>query len=116
MQVLTLTPSEASSKTTGSNVRLTFQWSSVSLPWMMKYRVCDMGSSATYHSVGFCRLSLLSFALSLPHVDCTAAVTVAMVATAVDCPAAAATCNVRQDLSDQCMRHVHSTINVAQVF
>ncbi len=60
-----------------------------------------MGSSATYHSVGFCRLSLLSFALSLPHVDWTAAVTVAIVATAVDWPAAAATCGVRQESSGE---------------
>lgn len=33
---VTLTPREGSSKTTGSKVRLTFQWSRVSLPWMMK--------------------------------------------------------------------------------
>ena len=51
----TLTPRLASSNATGSKVRLTRQWSSVSLPWMTKKRVVVAGSSTTYHSVGLAR-------------------------------------------------------------
>ena len=52
-------------------------------------------SSATYHSVGLPSFSppLPAARRSpLPQVLCTAAVTVAIVATAVECPAAAALC------------------------
>ena len=48
----TLMPRAASSQGTGSKVRLTLQWSRLSLPWMTKKRVWEEGSSAMNHSAG----------------------------------------------------------------
>ena len=83
-----------SSNGTGSKVRFTFQWSRLSEPWMTKYLVADSGQSATNHAVGEVQslFDILPAAVgfSLRNEVSNAAETVATVATAVLCPAAAA--------------------------
>ena len=81
LRVLTLRPRAGSSKTTGSKVRLMRQWSMLSLPWMVKKRVCASTSSATYQQLLEVACALVTERLF--QVDSRAAITVAMDASAV---------------------------------
>lgn len=80
-QGITLRPREGSSKVTGSNWRLIFQWSILLLPCMTKNRVFAFWSSATNQYEE--EMACLWVTWLWPQVVSKAAVTVAIVAKAV---------------------------------